>query len=89
MKNKIVRIIEVEGDGDFPIDMLRYAECIPATEVDSRKIQAQSGLLGTSLEKARIRLRKTESSAKTWYEARWQSFGWKVVAYDKIDFTRE
>lgn len=61
---------EVSGRGSFPIDMLRYAEAFPASEVDSGKIEAE----GTRTVRVRG-LAKPETVG-----ARWSSFCWQITA---------
>lgn len=64
---------EVEGQGRFPIDMLRYDRCFPVTEADSRKIydtksrQYNKILLGAFAHRG-------------WMPTsfRWKQFGWLV-----------
>lgn len=60
----------VEGRGEFPLDMLRYDRCWPASIDDTLRIprdhlaiDRQIGLAGLKVPTA----------------ARWASFGWKVV----------
>lgn len=56
----------VEGDGDFPIDMLRFDLCWPATERDAMVV----GYRG----KRTVMIR----GLKVPTEGRWASFGWTV-----------
>lgn len=63
----------VEGKGEFPLDMLRYDRCWPATGSDANRIDTslvpgvapsrQVGLCGLIVPHIK----------------RWQSFGWRVV----------
>jgi hypothetical protein len=57
----------VEGEGDFPIDMLRYDKCWPATERDSHVIAYKN--------RRTVELRSLTGST----DRRWASFGWRVV----------
>jgi hypothetical protein len=62
----------VTGKGQFPIDMLRYDLCWPATGSDSTDIANAYRTSGAH----RIDLK----GLKTPTPARWASFGWTVVA---------
>lgn len=77
----------VTGPGMFPIDMLRYDECHPATEQDAAKIMARftryMSADCTVPDKSPIKLTRNViamARARTWTPtvARWQSFGWTV-----------
>lgn len=61
---------DVEGRGDFPLDMLRYDLCWPATEDDSRLV---AHAVRTADRPVRLRGLKLPTVA------RWASFGWKVA----------
>ncbi len=65
--------IFVKGRGAFPIDMLRYDSCVPATESDSYRIA------GPEDEERRIRLRTFSENVRDNGPTlgRWQSFGWE------------
>lgn len=71
----------VEGSTAFPIDMLRYDHCYPASESDS--VQIASSLLPERMVEPRSR----RITLRQWrYErnrppavARWQSYRWRVV----------
>lgn len=62
----------VEGSGPFPTDMLRYDSCVPETELDNKKIDMKDD---------RYDFKRTVSlvGPRRPTEARWKSFGWKVV----------
>jgi len=66
-------IVIVRGDGAFPLDMLRYDNCVPSTQEDVIKLTddgrrlIQLGMFAQSL----AGLRPTKE--------RWESFGWEVV----------
>lgn len=67
--------IEVEGRGPFPIDMLRYDQCWPKTEIDSGKITRtfqRSGVFTWT-----IRLKGTRPPTID----RWESFGCHIASY--------
>lgn len=68
----------VEGQGDFPFDMLRYDACWPYSEgLDSRRLAAGSGMEPLR-ERRRIVLQSKQECGPT--PGRWESFGWQVVA---------
>jgi hypothetical protein len=70
MKSKSIRTFDVSGCGHFPIDMLRYDECWPATEQDSTQL--------ANYHHTRIVTLKTIYSAAP-TDGRWASFGWTVI----------
>lgn len=65
--------IVVEGEGYFPIDMLRYDTCYPAAELESSKIV---GRYDEPLR--RVVLARRHIGTRCGKE-RWQSFGWKLL----------
>lgn len=67
--------------GSFPIDMLRYDNCVPATERDSGKIGRMLGQLSGDPEDRTVRLRRFSRNHKpdSYARARWESFGCTVV----------
>ena len=68
---------EVEGHGQFPVDMLRYDACFPDSEIDSGKIDRS--LDGSSIGTWRVRLMRfvwRKSDVPT--SDRWKSFLVKV-----------
>lgn len=71
-----VQIVKVVGKGTFPIDMLRYDSCRPATELDSGKIARMRE------ERTITLLRYTDEMDSPTTE-RWMSFGWSVIYYEK------
>lgn len=60
---------EVEGRGRFPTDMLRFDNCWPFSENDSRTIEVEH-------DRRRVKL---NSAASQITPKRWESFLWKVV----------
>lgn len=60
----------VRGSGIFPVDMLRYDSCYPASQEDASK------LLDDDYREIRIS-RTSELKGSTFTVARWQSFGWQ------------
>jgi len=74
--------IFVMGSGKFPIDMLRYDRCVPATESDANGIasrEAYGRCIGL------IRFSSARRSAPN--IARWKSFGWVVGRVEYGDGT--
>ena len=67
----------VEVRGAFPVDMLRYDRCYPASEEDAKAI-AQS-LAERGREPYRVELKALSLSREHWTRARWRSFGAVVV----------
>ncbi len=73
----------VEGSGHFPIDMLRYDSCFPASEPDAHMIERinnptkRSDLALHRVDVSTLRDHRTHATIHT--PARWESFGWKVV----------
>lgn len=65
----------VQGTGQFPIDMLRYDSCIPATEADSQAIESAHRPQRTP-RRVTLALRG-HATAPT--RGRWESFGWSIV----------
>lgn len=63
---------QVTGTGAFPVDMLRYDLCWPATGSDSTDIQS-SHLPSRTVHRIDLKGLKLPTAA------RWASFGWKVV----------
>ena len=83
MPTRVVRIdpvrslceFTVEGRGSFPIDMLRYDSCWPASESrDSFEITAS-----TRPRSGRMKRRITLLGLREPTVGRWESFGWNVV----------
>ena len=71
----------VEGRGAFPLDMLRYDRCFPRSETDANIAQDHENIRT---------VRKVELTAlerpSYWQpcEGRWESFGWRVVAVERV-----
>jgi hypothetical protein len=68
-QNAIEFVVEGGVNAGFPIDMLRYDLCWPATGSDSIELAKATGPR-----------RVTMKGLKTPTPARWASFGWTVVA---------
>jgi len=59
----------VTGTGQFPVDMLRYDSCWPATESDSTRLGG-----GPVMEPRSVTVRGLRRPTV----GRWKSFGWSV-----------
>lgn len=67
-----IHTAKVKGSGSFPMDMLRYDQCFPATEDDSYEMTRASSV--------------REITVKAWSDrpfsaftpARWHSFTWSL-----------
>lgn len=68
----------VRGIGKFPIDMLRYDSCYPATGEDTQWIESERAAGNGSRE---LMLEHRSHGSRTWTPTfgRWQSFGWVVT----------
>lgn len=75
---------KITGSGNFPIDMLRYDSCCPATEEDSYAI----GNTLNNYEKnwvvfvKKILLERRRKNSSVFTEGRWQSFGCQIEEVD-------
>lgn len=82
-----MQTVVVEGSGIFPFDMLRYDNCVPATERDSATMgdgDPMEGIGGIS-SRRRVTLKRfsfTTNHPAT--EGRWRSFGWMVVSCNPV-----
>lgn len=63
----------VEGRGLFPIDMLRYDHCYPASEQDSYAINQREDVRQVKV------IMMTDSKLMPFTERRWESFTWRLV----------
>jgi hypothetical protein len=77
----------VSGAGNFPLDMLRYDACWPASESDALRIQGHfDRYMGSADERnseRRITVtlrRHVEHPSRHPTTGRWESFGWRVLA---------
>ena len=69
---KIVYEYFVTGRGDFPLDMLRFDACWPATGEDAARLDVS--FLTMKREPRSIRMRSYRAPTVD----RWSSFGWSV-----------
>ena len=68
------KTIYVWGSGDFPMDMLRYDNCIPASSTGAASMAYRSKAERT----VQLEMFISES-ANGPTEERWKSFGWTVI----------
>lgn len=73
-----MNVFEVRGSGNFPLDMLRYDECFPASERESANMAATG--------KRVVALCTGKKFAPN--TARWASFGWSVVYQDDVPYEK-
>ena len=69
-------LFTVEGNGQFPYDMLRYDACWPTSARDADNMHGNDGDYG------RLRRISLTSARDPWMaptSGRWKSFGWRVV----------
>lgn len=72
----------VTGSGQFPVDMLRYDSCYPASETDSGIIASTFTNYGTWRVHVRMRPLEKKKDKKYWTVGRWESFGVKIENCD-------
>jgi len=71
---------EVEGSGDFPMDMLRYDFCSPRREGDDTGNLYAPMYSRERLPVRRIQLKRLVTHKdKMPTSGRWASFGWRVI----------
>jgi hypothetical protein len=75
---------EVVGSGSFPMDMLRYDRCLPATEVDSNTIlrSALESMIVSDNDSYKVEVYGYGIKGPT--VGRWESFGWRVATNDAL-----
>lgn len=84
MPNKLTTFV-VEGQYPFPVDMLRYDACYPATSEDAVQLAEsmnfiRRNVLATQdLEKRTRTVKLTTQLQNRPTTGRWESFGWKVI----------
>ncbi len=71
--------LEVEGSGTFPVDMLRYECCVPATESDANSIQHHEEKRVVKLFRFTPTSSLMDGPATRTGRERWASFGWRVL----------
>lgn len=72
----------VRGSWPFPVDMLRYDQCYPATETASAEL-ANLSSRATGMGNVAIELEsRQERSWKPMYR-RWESRCWHVISHDQ------
>lgn len=68
------RLFTVQGRGRFPVDMLRYDGCYPASSADAQIIEETIRGDRTGLQQVQLGTHNGKPTAD-----RWRSFGWTVV----------
>lgn len=78
----------VEGSGEFPVDMLRYDACYPATEaLDVPAIAASYANESNLPRKRRVVLRVKPLMGEKHVNLtpdRWASFGWRFIGIGEL-----
>lgn len=76
---------KVAGTFDFPVDMLRYDSCFPASQDAVSNIHIKTFPQEAGRREVIVELRRYAES-KTWTptDARWRSFGWKVIGTPSV-----
>jgi hypothetical protein len=70
---------EVNGPGAFPLDMLRYDSCCPATTPDAAIIgESQRATILSGRRQVQL-IQVNASKVPLITTARWRSFQWEVV----------
>jgi hypothetical protein len=78
MAKQIAIDFTVEGQGDFPFDMLRYDRCFPTDPESAANLQTP-GPKSPQQRKCTLRI-ITDNKALRPTRDRWTSFGWTVGA---------
>lgn len=74
------RTVTVCGSTTFPVDMLRYDRCVPATETDAAIIERTIVHADVT---AMIVLNMYSVKPRMWpTDGRWLTFGWRIVSVE-------
>lgn len=68
----------VEGSGEFPFDMLRYDRCWPTVESETSRFNPLGRIAYATPRQITLRGLREPT------DARWESFNWKIVKFDRI-----
>jgi hypothetical protein len=81
--NKII-YAKITGTGHFPVDMLRYDLCSPATEEDSHLIENTFNIYAKNwvIFVKRPLLERRKKTDQVFTYGRWQSFGCQIEEVD-------
>ena len=71
-------VLKVEGRGTFPVDMLRYDACHPATEEDALRIRATHDEVAKWVIFVKKYTSPKFAKGAVWSTPRWESFGCSV-----------
>ena len=73
--------VVVLGEGSFPLDMLRYDSCVPATASQAHKLTDD---IMAAVRVVVLRRWNCQSDGRPqWETRRWASFGWTII--DDLD----
>lgn len=77
-----VAYAEVRGKGQFPVDMLRYDACAPATftlveDEDTVRVSMLKALRDAG-DTRLVVAQACDARGATWATERWESFGWRL-----------
>lgn len=82
---------KIMGSGEFPLDMLRYDSCSPATEEDSGIIRSTFGWHRSNLMDGnwvvlvkKVLREKRRKNDNVFTAGRWNSFGCSVMEVDNV-----
>lgn len=82
-------VVESRQVRSFPLDMLRYDNCVPATEADSNAIEKSINGDSSTHGVLRVTLRRFAVDNDRYRQRsaldRWLSFGWHVVDYKLLE----
>jgi len=74
-------ILTVQGDNEFPVDMLRYSSCFPDSEASSRAIEESCNpMIGDKTRTVELRRRSVNPTLPANEEARWNAYHWTVLS---------
>ncbi|MCK5138810.1 MAG: hypothetical protein KAQ85_03115 [Thermodesulfovibrionia bacterium] len=64
----------------FPVDMLRYDHCYPASENDSAQISYSFERRSARVKNTKLEVKLCRYAHKNWVptSGRWESFGWVI-----------
>ena len=86
---KSIITFTVSGNGDFPLDMLRYDSCFPLTTDDASNIsRPRDERLSDTHRSVRLSI-PAECNRNYPSEGRWSSFGWVVTDVEFDDLATE
>lgn len=75
----------VRGSGEFPVDMLKYDGCRPASARDQALIDAHIDPYTDSSEEVVVNLVLPNADRRLPHADRWESFRWEVVGSRHVE----